>query len=601
MITRVTENMKFNTITNNLFNAQGKSAELMEKLSTEKMINRPSDNPIGAGNVLNYRSTMASIDQYQTNITDAKTWLSLTNTNLSGIKDMIGQARDIAISQSSAVASPETMDANAAVLSSLIDDTLSLLNTKQGDSYLFGGSKTDVAPFSAIPSGRIGAVVVPVAPPNAFDGNVTSSGTYTGAVNKTYVVKIIAGGTLAAATYQISSDGGTTWGATQTDLSSPITLGDGIKMTFTPNTVNPAAGDSFTVNATAPAANIDAASAATANKFNGTVTSSGIYTGTEDKTFALKIIGGTLIDASYQISSDGGKTWGTTQTHANLSAVAGVTLGDGIKMNFAAGINDIAANDLFTVNAYPAGYYRGNNDNLTVQIGKGNNLVYNITGSSAFTAANGPVATTALTTGTGTTLTKNDTITLTRGATVGSWTLTNHAQYPGMVITSMSDKKVTIKTDATGTDVITLSLSGNWSTNDTASFSITGGTPGTVGSAVTVHGPGTVDLLTTLNTLKSALEAHDITAISAQIDDLNIAQTQVLEKQTEAGAKTNSLDLASSNLKALNEQITTMKSGIEDIDQAKIITSFQMQQIALQASYNLAAQIGKMTILDFLT
>ena len=96
MITRVTENMKFNTVANSLFDVQGQSAELMEKISTQKNINRPSDNPIGAGNILNYQQALASIDQYQTNITSAKTWLSLTDTNLSGIVDIIAQAKDIA-------------------------------------------------------------------------------------------------------------------------------------------------------------------------------------------------------------------------------------------------------------------------------------------------------------------------------------------------------------------------------------------------------------------------------------------------------------------------------------------------------------------------
>jgi len=43
-----------------------------------------------------------------------------------------------------------------------------------------------------------------------------------------------------------------------------------------------------------------------------------------------------------------------------------------------------------------------------------------------------------------------------------------------------------------------------------------------------------------------------------------------------------------------------MKSDIEDADLDKLIISYRMEQIALEASYNLAAQIGKMTILDYL-
>jgi flagellin-like hook-associated protein FlgL len=263
------------------------------------------------------------------------------------------------------------------------------------------------------------------------------------------------------------------------------------------------------------------------------------------------------------------------------------------------GSQHLTANDLFTVKAYSAGYYRGNDDQLTVQVGKNNNFIYNINGASAFTAAGGPVAVASVV-GAGAGLTANGTITLTRGASAGSWTLTGNAQYPNMVITSTSASTVTIDADNDGTNDITLDLSGKWNANNTASFTVTAG-PAPQVSAVTVHGSGTVDLLATLNTLKTTLEAHDVTSVSGQIADLKNIQTQVLQKQTEAGAKASSLDLASSNHTAFTEQLTSMKSGIEDADLAKLITSFQMQQIALQASYNLAAQIGKMTIMNYLT
>lgn len=498
MINRVTENMKFNTITSNLFNVQAQSAQLMEKLAAQKMINRPSDNPIGASNVLNYRSTLAAMDQYQTNITDAKTWLTLTDTNLTSIKDLVAQARGIAISQSSAVASSETMDSSASVVASLIKDISSLMNARHGDSYLFGGSKTDVLPFA--------------------------------------------------------------------ETSAPAAVG----LTF----------------------------AATANSFNGAAVSGGVFTGEENKTYALKIIDAgtppTLANASYSISSDGGRTWGATQT--DLSAP--IALGDGITMTFTAGTKPMAAGDLFSVTGYAGGYYRGNDDQLTIQISKSNNFAYNITGSSAFTAANGPVAQASVA-GAGAGLIANDTISLTRGAAAGSWTLTSHALYPNMKITSASAAAVTIDADNDGTDDIMMDLSGNWSAGNVASFSVAAGPPPSVGP-VSVSGAGTVDLLAAMQELKTALEQHDVNKIFAQIDKLIIAEKKILERQTEAGSKISSLDLAGSNHKAFSEQVTSLKSEIEDADLAKLIMSIQMKQIAMQASYNLSAQIGKMTILDYL-
>jgi len=598
MICRVAENMKYVVLTSSLSRVQVKSASLMEKMSTQKNINRPSDDPVGAGKILNYSSKITAIEQYQNNITNAETWLSLTDTTLSSIRDLISEALGIAVSQSGAVASNETMDSSAEVLSGVIDSAMALMNTKQGDSYIFGGSRTDVAPFSLNSKATTIGVAAGMAT-NVFDGAVTSGGTYTGTQEKTYAVKIINSGAFGTATCKISNDGGKTWSDTPSVVPATgiLSLGEGITMTFAAGTKDLTTNDVFTLKASL-ASTISSASAAVVNTFDGTVVSGGNYTGAENKAYAIKIInGGALAAATYQISSDGGRTWGATKT--NLSAP--VTLGEGVTITFTAGTQNLAANDLFTVNAYTAGYYQGNDDSLIVQVGKNNNFIYNITGSDAFTAANGPSVTAAISNPAA--LTVEDTITLARGDSAGSWTITSHNQYPDMVITSISDTQITINADNSGAPDITLTLSdGKWQKGNTVSFTIMeGGTPlSPVLSSVEVEGPGTVDLLGTLNALKSALEAHDIKAVSAQIDDLQDLQTQVLQAQTKTGSKSASLKIVNTGLTALNEQITSMKSDIEDADLDKLIISYQMEQIALEASYNLAAQIGKMTILDYL-
>jgi len=47
MVTRVTENMKYSLLTSNLSSVQDRCSELMLQLSTQKRINRPSDDPRG--------------------------------------------------------------------------------------------------------------------------------------------------------------------------------------------------------------------------------------------------------------------------------------------------------------------------------------------------------------------------------------------------------------------------------------------------------------------------------------------------------------------------------------------------------------------------
>lgn len=486
MINRVTEAIKFNMITNSMFNIQTEYGKLMEKLSTQKMINRPSDDPIGTNNILNFRTAINTIQQYQTNITDADISLSVTETVLTSIRKVVADAEAIAISEAG-TGSAETMDISAATVSALIDEALSLMNTKQGDSYLFSGSKTDTQPFTAAyRAASIGTVVE--ATTNTYDGNVSVSGTYIGTENKNYAVRIVADGA--------------------------------------PNV------------------------------------------------------------ATYQVSADGGKTWGLNQ-----SGSANVNVGNGITMSFAGGT--LSVGDFFTVDGNTGGYYNGNDDAMTVQIGKDNNLVYNITGADAFT---GPSAFAVI--AAGGVLLSDDTIVLTRGAV--SWSLTSNPNYPAMNITAQNASSISIDADGDADVDITLSLSGEWNSGDTTTFTITGSPMTPALSAVSVQGSGTVDLLGALYALKDALSAHDTDLISAQTERLQTLETQVLQSETLAGAKRSSLELAGSNHKTIDLQITNMLADIENADLTQLITEFQMKQIAMQASYSMASKIGEMTIMNYL-
>lgn len=716
MINRVTDNIKFNMITNSMFKIQGQYGQLMEKLSTQKNVNRPSDDPIATNNILDYRTILASIEQYQSNITDANSWLKLTETNISGLRSIVDEALSIAITESGASGSAETRATSLSTLNSLIDEALSLLNAQNGDNYIFGGSATDIKPFS-INYAPDKISDASAAATNTFSGTVESGGYYTGTANRDYEVRIVGSGNLLTATYQLYVDGVASGGAqdfppkvikataAQTSGSAPITsatvwnavdganvqngttitisgtdhsgasvsgsyvisdastgtvqdlltqiqntfgatatasvdttgritvtdsttgaslmdltltvanptggslnfgtiaqtstttlsVGDGITMTFASGS-NLTANDSFTVSGH-PAGEIGVASAATSNVFTGAVAASGTYTGAENKNYVLKFLtAGGVGAATYQVSSDGGKTWGLEQ---NLSATT-LTLGDGIQLTFSGGGN-FGVNDTFTVNGYSAGYYRGNDDKLNAVVGKNNNMAYNITGAEAFT---GQFASASVIDG-AVGITANGKIALTKGSN-GLWEITTKTGYPSMAITSQTDSTITIDADYTvgsPDDDIVIDLNGVWSQDDTINLSLKAGlTSG--GISTTFSGKGSIDLLSTLNALKSALSESDqdraMDLIYAQVDNLQGVGTQILQYETQAGAKMQSMKVTSSNHKSMDLQITNMLGDVENADLTKLITEFQMKQIAMEASYKMAAQIGKMSIMDYI-
>ncbi|MEI7635923.1 MAG: flagellar hook-associated protein FlgL [Syntrophus sp. (in: bacteria)] len=133
------------------------------------------------------------------------------------------------------------------------------------------------------------------------------------------------------------------------------------------------------------AATIDTPVAGGANSYEGVVTQSGTYTGETNKSYVLKITtDGTQAAAKFKISDDGGKTWGAESVGAIGNSVV---LDDGITLTFDNGT--FAANDLFYVNAYTPGYYKGNDGALNVTINKDSSANYNITGAEAFTDKGG--------------------------------------------------------------------------------------------------------------------------------------------------------------------------------------------------------------------
>ena len=97
---------------------------------------------------------------------------------------------------------------------------------------------------------------------------------------------------------------------------------------------------------------IEAAAADKDNRFDGTVTSSGTYTGTQTRNIVVEVTSGGAIGAArYRVSLDGGLTWSANDfaTSATATAIEGA---DGVEIAFGAGTTDFAVGDRFSIDAF---------------------------------------------------------------------------------------------------------------------------------------------------------------------------------------------------------------------------------------------------------
>jgi flagellar hook-associated protein 3 FlgL len=126
-----------------------------EKLASQKKINRPSDNPVGAASAIGYRNLLSQVDQYGRNLNTGKSWMDSSESALSQSQDLVTRAKEIAVQMANATQSAENRRNMATEVGHLLDQAISLGNTQVGGRYIFAGYQTGTTPFVRFNNGTI--------------------------------------------------------------------------------------------------------------------------------------------------------------------------------------------------------------------------------------------------------------------------------------------------------------------------------------------------------------------------------------------------------------------------------------------------------------
>jgi flagellar hook-associated protein 3 FlgL len=116
-------------------------------IASQKRINRPSDDPIGMGKVLDYRQTLSSIEQYETNILSGQKRLEITEITLDLVDELLQGVRAIAMTEAGGTTESRQLTAEEA--KNMFDQVLDLANSKLSGNYMFSGYQTQTAPFKS--------------------------------------------------------------------------------------------------------------------------------------------------------------------------------------------------------------------------------------------------------------------------------------------------------------------------------------------------------------------------------------------------------------------------------------------------------------------
>jgi flagellar hook-associated protein 3 FlgL len=127
---------------------RNKLAKAQEQLASGKRINRPSDDPLGAEDVIRLRSNQAAINQYQRNAGAAQDKLLAGDQAVSNYELLLDRARTLVAQGVSDTTPAASKSAIAAEIDGIKDRILAIANSRQGDEYLFGGTRQNAPPFA---------------------------------------------------------------------------------------------------------------------------------------------------------------------------------------------------------------------------------------------------------------------------------------------------------------------------------------------------------------------------------------------------------------------------------------------------------------------
>jgi len=130
--------------------------QLQEQASTGNRINRASDSPSDAYQILGLDSQQRSLDSYKENITNLIGNLEMSSTITTSMASQLADVRTLLTQIVGGIHDANGRTRIAEKLDSALEQLVSLANTKQGSQYLFSGSNTATAPYAVVrEDGRI--------------------------------------------------------------------------------------------------------------------------------------------------------------------------------------------------------------------------------------------------------------------------------------------------------------------------------------------------------------------------------------------------------------------------------------------------------------
>ena len=130
---------------------QNELQRLMANMSSGKKVVKPSDDPVGAAMIQDFRTSIDHNKTLEKNIIYDKIWLKSTEDALTQFSEFMMTIKEKAMEGGNGAATKEFRQAMAVEVENIIKDMIRLGNKKEGKLHIFAGTKTFTEPLTLNP------------------------------------------------------------------------------------------------------------------------------------------------------------------------------------------------------------------------------------------------------------------------------------------------------------------------------------------------------------------------------------------------------------------------------------------------------------------
>ncbi|MBE5315978.1 MAG: flagellar hook-associated protein FlgL [Xanthomonadales bacterium] len=153
---RISTNLQFTQSLNALLARQAESFKTQLQLSTGQKINTASQDPVGAGSIVQLDRARAELERFGANSNVLANRLNLAEVALTATGDRLLRVRELAVQGFNGTQNAESRSAIADELEQQLEALYALSNSDDGSGrYLFAGSQGSAIPFTPGPTGVI--------------------------------------------------------------------------------------------------------------------------------------------------------------------------------------------------------------------------------------------------------------------------------------------------------------------------------------------------------------------------------------------------------------------------------------------------------------